>query len=197
MHDLRIGFHVSTLCYSGDTVPTDDGGVFKTQMGVFLYVLCQVVLPIVLLNLVIAKISGTYEDTMQRMEILKWKGKAAIVINIDVSERVCDCVARWVCKFPARSVSKLPDGENTGTWLHVLKPKGRAPTKAGDELNEMVAEQGQQRDTLKRHGEVLERIHALLQQQAQAGAGAGAGTGAEAGAGAEATPPTRRQLAGL
>ena len=50
----------------------------------------------------------------------------------------------------------------------------------------LVRDSAQQRDTLKRHGEVLERIHALLQQQARAGAEAGAGTSTGTGTGAGA-----------
>jgi hypothetical protein len=88
-YDTTQSFHtyshsiVSTFRIAlGEQDPTGDDLTTRTWMSTVLFLVSNIVLPIVLLNLVIARISSTYTKTMKQMAWLEWKGRAEIVIDI-------------------------------------------------------------------------------------------------------------------
>ena len=109
--------------------------MFRTYTSVFLFMFSNIILPLVLLNLVIAQIGGTYARTKDREELLRWKGKADLVIEAEVMRRSLAKAGRrfyWlfrVCDYytacmdgmciPTDEVKKQRHKE----WIHVLKPK--------------------------------------------------------------------------
>jgi hypothetical protein len=91
-------------------------------MSVFLFCMSNVILPLVLLNLVIAQIGGTYEHTKKRETILLWKGKADLVIEAETTNRSVYNTVGWLWDLGS---DKCVYGDGPGQkdeWIHVLKP---------------------------------------------------------------------------
>ena len=111
-------------------------------MSVFLFSMSNIILPLVLLNLVIAQISGTYDRTNDRREILRWKGKADLVIEAETTNRWVEAISCLCTSDLGSDKSIYGDGPGEkGEWIHVLKPKPKWEEEAAvsDISQRMVA----------------------------------------------------------
>jgi hypothetical protein len=121
----------------GEQDPTGQGVVLRTWTGAGLFFMLSVIGPVVLLNLVIAKISSTYEHTMGRIEVLRWQGKAQMV----VAQAAFDNARRLLGKCGSSTQDAAQPEVAGSKWLHVLKPLDGAGAGAAAAEEEAPAQE--------------------------------------------------------
>jgi hypothetical protein len=104
-----------------------DGDMFVSYSAIACFLMCAFILPIVLLNMLIAQIGDTFDRVTVLMPLLQWEGKADLVIE---TRALCGASGfTWLglittFGYMQPSVCHPPkDRKKLDTrWLHVLKP---------------------------------------------------------------------------